>query len=263
MIPYPFQVHPIPRAHPIRIPLPNIPSHIHPISTSPHPNPKSHIPIPHSTSQPHVPTPHPTSHIPIPNLIPSPSSRAHHPPVHLIPSSQSQSHSPDPIPYGNREHPEAPPQPLCPAPGLSLVRGSSGPFVPLIGQRQLRPLTGQGQFRSVRASHRSAAAPAFPGLTLVRGSSGPFVPLIGQRQRRRLRLAEAQCAGKAVGSRLSPQVVPVPQPLRAGAVRAAPRRNCGTTGAVLRTAAPEPGGTESAAGPGREPCAAVSHLRVG
>ena len=121
---------------------------------------RSHIHIPtaqsqisHSEPTVNIPTPHPTAHIPIPvpNLIPRPSSQGHHPPVNLNPSPQSQSHIPDPnsdpnpIPYGNREHPEAPPpQPLRPAPGLSLVGDTSGPFAPLIGRRQFRPASGLG-----------------------------------------------------------------------------------------------------------------------
>ena len=85
----------------------------------------------------------------------------------------------------------------------------------------LRPLLANCRSASPPASHWSAAAPA----RLRR--------LIGQRQRRRLRLAEAQRAGAAVGrwlgpARLSPQ--PAPLPTRAAphgpAAAAAVRRSC-------------------------------------
>ena len=161
VIPYPFQAHPISKPIPCTSHFPRS----HP--TSPHPNPKSPIPIPHPTSQPHIPVPHPIAHIPVPNLIPAPSSQAHPPPVDLSPSSQSQSHipdpDPDPIPYGNREHPEVPPHSRsAPPPAshwlgalpvrscLSLVSGSSGP---------------------PPASHRSGALPARSCLSLVSGSA--------------------------------------------------------------------------------------------
>lgn len=167
VIPYPFQAHPISKPIPCTSHFPRS----HP--TSPHPNPKSPIPIPHPTSQPHIPVPHPIAHIPIPNLIPAPSSQAHPPPVDLSPSSQSQSHipdpDPDPIPYGNREHPEVPPHSRsAPPPAshwlralpvrscLSLVSGSAAGSDWLRRSARERPLAAGCPLSRCRSHSRCA-----------------------------------------------------------------------------------------------------------
>ena len=74
-------------------------------------------------------------------------------------------------------------------------------------------------------------------LPLPQPHAGPCRPLIGQRQHRRLRLAEAQRVGAAVGSRLgatrlSPQTAPHPQP---GPPRSAPPLQplCGCHGFII------------------------------
>ena len=74
-------------------------------------------------------------------------------------------------------------------------------------------------------------------LPLPQPHAGPCRPLIGQRQHRRLRLAEAQRVGAAVGgrlgaTRLSPQTAPHPQP---GPPRSAPPLQplCGCHGFII------------------------------
>ena len=78
------------------------------------------------------------------------------------------------------------------------------------------------------------AAPLCPS---TQPHAGPCRPLIGQRQHRRLRLAEAQRVGAAVGgrlgaTRLSPQTAPHPQP---GPPRSAPPLQplCGCHGFII------------------------------
>ena len=168
--------------------------------------------------QPPVPHPNPSSHCQSHSLIP-------------LPNRTSLKPIPSPIPYSHRLSPEAPPPspPLGPAPGLSLLSSCSGPARP--GLSLLSGSAAGSDWLRRSARERPLAA----------GSGPPGSPL----SRRRY------LPGR-------PRTAPPLQPLCAGAVRAAPSRKCGTTGAVLRTAAPEVcGRTAPGRGQGAEPCAAL------
>jgi len=201
----------------------SIPHRVHPISF---PFPVS---IPHGISRPQIPIS--LLQIPFPVPHPNPSSHCQSHSLIPLPNRTSLKPIPSPIPYSHRLSPEAPPPspPLGPAPGLSLLSSCSGP--------------------------------ARPGLSLLSGSAAGS-DWLRRSARERPLAAGSGPPGSPLSRRRSlpgrPRTAPPLQPLCAGAVRAAPSRKCGTTGAVLRTAAPEVcGRTAPGRGQGAEPCAAL------